>query len=123
VGNDGGSKVVEALRFPSALVSPYLLLLVAEAPSHGYEIVTRLNEISEAAAGSVYRELRQLEEAGYIASTWSHDQLRGPARRVYSITPAGRRALRLCIDATARLAESLGEFEDRASQLSRVRSR
>ena len=41
--------------------------------------------------GTVYPALRRLERAGLIAGTWS--EAGGRRRRVYELTPAGRRTL------------------------------
>src|SRR5438128_2952026 len=45
-----------------------------------------------ASYGQIYPELRRLEEAGWIEG--EHAPRGGRARRVYKLTPAGRRALR-----------------------------
>jgi DNA-binding PadR family transcriptional regulator len=49
-----------------------LLSLVAEAPSHGYELMKKLEERSagvyRASAGTVYPTLQQLEDEGLIGS-------------------------------------------------------
>jgi DNA-binding PadR family transcriptional regulator len=41
--------------------------------------------------GTIYPALHRLERAGLIMSNWSADD--GRRRRVYELTPAGRRAL------------------------------
>jgi DNA-binding PadR family transcriptional regulator len=68
-----------------------LLSLVAEGPSHGYELMKKLEERSggvyRASAGTVYPTLQQLEDEGLIAS----DMHEG--RRTYRITPAGQKEL------------------------------
>ena len=68
-----------------------LLSLVAEAASHGYELMKKLEERSHgvyrASAGTVYPTLQQLEDEGLIASDLQD------GRRVYRITDAGRREL------------------------------
>ncbi|MCA1692030.1 MAG: PadR family transcriptional regulator, partial [Actinobacteria bacterium] len=48
-----------------------LLVLLAEAPSHGYELAERLKEwgFELSGPGPVYRELRMLEEGGLVRST------------------------------------------------------
>jgi len=40
--------------------------------------------------GSLYYNLGQLEQAGYIAKAWVEQKGRYPARQVYQITPAGK---------------------------------
>ena len=73
-----------------------LLLASLEAgPRHGYAIMEALRAGSggqfDLPTGTVYPALRRLERAGLIRGTWS--QAGGRQRRVYELTPAGRRML------------------------------
>jgi PadR family transcriptional regulator PadR len=73
-----------------------LLLASLEAgPRHGYAIMEALRAGSggqvDLPTGTVYPALRRLERAGLIRGTWS--QAGGRQRRVYDLTPAGRRML------------------------------
>ncbi len=73
-----------------------LLLASLEAgPRHGYAITAALKAGSggqfDLPTGTVYPALRRLERAGLIQGTWSPEG--GRQRRVYDLTPAGRRAL------------------------------
>lgn len=72
-----------------------LLSVLAESPRHGYEIARRLAAVSggelDVPEGSLYPALHRLERAGSVASAW--DQGEGRRRRVYRITPAGRRVV------------------------------
>jgi DNA-binding PadR family transcriptional regulator len=77
--------------------TPAVLLLLAEGPSHGYQLLSRLPSMlpSEAAppdASGLYRLLRGLESAGSVHSSWTSSG-RGPARRVYELTDSGRDTL------------------------------
>ncbi len=76
-------------------LEPGLLALLRERPTHGYELIAELPELlgtERVDVGNVYRALRGLEERGLVTSEW-HDELPGPAKRTYEITPEGRRAL------------------------------
>jgi PadR family transcriptional regulator PadR len=70
-------------------------MALASGCGHGYAIISLLTEIGMTDAaldvGQVYRTLRDLEQAGHIASTWTTGT--GPARRDYTITELGSRAL------------------------------
>lgn len=114
-------EIVEQLRLPNVMVAPFLLLLLAESPGHGYELVERLKEVgfTEGRAGSLYRELRRLEDEGLVTSHWEASQTRGPARRVYELTTRGRRSLRACIAGAEGLTRTLAEFTDRAASVGR----
>jgi transcriptional regulator len=71
-----------------------LLAVLAEAPGHGYEISRRLTARSggefELNEGSLYPALHRLERGRLVESEWSTSD--GRRRRVYRLTPAGRRA-------------------------------
>ncbi len=79
---------------PRALLPPCLLLLLAEAPGHGYQLMERLKPLGFEwkGPGPIYRELRELEEAGLVTSAWMTPTA-GPVPRVYELTEAGREAL------------------------------
>jgi PadR family transcriptional regulator PadR len=77
-------------------LEPALLLLLAEQPAHGYELVDRAAEVipgERPELGGLYRVLRALEEDGLVRSKWDADEP-GPAKRMYELTPAGRELLR-----------------------------
>nr|MBC7243798.1 helix-turn-helix transcriptional regulator [Chloroflexota bacterium] len=72
-------------------VQPWLLLLLAQAPAHGYDLMERLAQDEDspgADPGLLYRTLRQFEEEGLVRSSWDTEG-GGPARRVYEITEEG----------------------------------
>lgn len=101
------------------LTRPYLLLLLAEGAGHGYELVERLGEfgIDTGTPASTYRTLREMERAGLVQSVWELSQTRGPARRVYSVTAAGRRALDRDMAELAALEQSLAQLRSRHASL------
>ena len=77
-------------------VEPALLLLLAERPAHGYELVEPVSELlpgERVDMGNLYRVLRALEEDGLVRSEWDA-AAPGPARRRYELTPQGRELLR-----------------------------
>ena len=77
-------------------IEPRLLFLLKDGPAHGYELMSRMPEVPLPGplpdAGAIYRKLREMEEEGLVVSRWVETE-RGPARRVYSITPEGRKRL------------------------------
>lgn len=79
---------------PRALLAPCLLLLLAESPGHGYQLMERLKPLGFDwnGPGPIYRELRALEAAGLVTSAWSPAKA-GPVPRVYELTSAGQHAL------------------------------
>ena len=73
-----------------------LLAVLADAPGHGYEVSQRLTERSGGELGvhegSLYPALHRLERAGHVESSWSTGD--GRRRRIYRLTPGGRRAVK-----------------------------
>jgi Predicted transcriptional regulators len=73
----------------------FVLLALAQAPSHGGAIHAALQERLSGLkvdTAAVYRTLQALEAEGELAAAWD-TTVPGPARKVYSITPLGRQRL------------------------------
>jgi PadR family transcriptional regulator PadR len=79
-------------------IEPALLLLLHSRPMHGYALLEGLDRLGfdtyPADPSTVYRILRDLEEAGMIESEWDADETAGPPRRVYRLAAAGDAYLR-----------------------------
>jgi PadR family transcriptional regulator PadR len=78
--------------------TPTLILAVLEEmPRHGYAIAREIERRSKDALslgeGSLYPALRALETDGLVVSAWETQGGGGPARKVYSLTDAGRKEL------------------------------
>ena len=70
-----------------------LLLFLAEAPAHGYDLLERIREFGfERDPGTIYRALRAMEHEGLVQSVWE-PSLVGPDRRRYELTEGGARGL------------------------------
>jgi DNA-binding PadR family transcriptional regulator len=74
-----------------------ILSLVAEQPRHGYEIeqvikARGMRDWTEIGFSSIYYLLIKLEKAGLIESQFQQKEGKGPARKVYRISEAGREA-------------------------------
>jgi poly-beta-hydroxybutyrate-responsive repressor len=80
---------------PRDLLIPYVLLAVSAQRAHGYYIEQYLRGLglAQVEMTRLYRTLRQLEKRGLLTSAWEAGAT-GPARRVYSLTDAGRAWLR-----------------------------
>jgi PadR family transcriptional regulator, regulatory protein PadR len=70
---------------------PYILLALSVQRAHGYFIEQHLRGLGlvNVELSTLYRTLRQLEKDGLVYSTWEPGP-DGPARRIYSLTDAGR---------------------------------
>jgi PadR family transcriptional regulator PadR len=71
-----------------------VLLVLVEAPVHGYDLPALLEPlgVGHADRGFVYRALRLMEAEGLVVSAWDPSST-GPARRIYRVTPAGEQWL------------------------------
>ena len=83
-------------ELPRGDVPTLILAVLADAPAHGYAIARAIERESAQALqlreGSLYPALRALEQQGLIGSVWETPE-RGPARKVYTLTDAGRAEL------------------------------
>jgi DNA-binding PadR family transcriptional regulator len=75
-----------------------LLSLIAERPRHGYEVEQVIEERgmrnwTEIAFSSIYFVLNKLVRQGYASAAAAPAAGRGPAKKVFSVTPAGLDAL------------------------------
>jgi len=80
-----------AVRF----LEPTLLLLLHHGPAHGYTLLSELVPfgLGEIDPSAVYRALREMEERGWVLSSWEEECRQGPPRRVYRLTALGNEVL------------------------------
>ena len=85
-GSDG-----DGPRLPGDMLTAHLLAMLKDWSGYGYELAQRLEEagFGHYNTGSLYRMLRQMEGLGLISSLWD-TSAGGPARRMYSLTLAGK---------------------------------
>lgn len=86
---------------PRGDVPTLIMAVLAGGPAHGYAIARAIEErsgnILNLREGSLYPALRTLEQQQLVVSSWEVQE-RGPARRMYTLTDAGRAALSHRID-------------------------
>ncbi len=88
------------MKFRKELVGGTTVTLILSAlncgPAHGYEIVRKVNELSngifEWQEGTIYPALHKLEAKEFIRGQWV-EASNGKMRRVYTLTDEGKRAL------------------------------
>ena len=91
---------------------PCLLFFLKDAPSHGYQLIERLQssgylrEVPD--PGVVYRHLRKLEQDEMVTSEFAPGD--GPARKVYTLTHQGRDHLTAWLDEMRLLNNNLSRF-------------
>ena len=99
---------------PTALLQGTLYLLILKIldlePRTGWAISQRLrqmsNETLQASHGSLYPALHKLESEGWIRGAWKPSATGRPTK-IYSLTRAGRRQLRLEAANWSRLSEAV----------------
>lgn len=106
------------MRRPRELLAPSLLLLLAEAPGHGYDLMERLKPLGFDwdGPGPIYRELRTLEAGGLVTSQWDVGAS-GPGRRVYDLTAAGHASLDRAVTGVVALQGLVAEYVARMRRL------
>ena len=72
-----------------------VLALLDREALYGFDLVRRLAEIEGlvVSEGTIYPLLSRMRREGHVTTTWSESEA-GPPRRYYTLTPAGRQALR-----------------------------
>lgn len=98
-----------------------LLLLVAEQPAHGYDLLVRLAELGmdRIDAAGLYRALRAMDQEGLLRSSWE-PSTEGPARRTYAVTAEGMEWLHVCAGSLHLVEQSLERYRDRYAAVTRA---
>ena len=102
-------------HLPLKAVHHLILLLLAEEPTHGVELLDRLERVSSGTvrmnAGSLYRTIARLvDEALIEPADSSHDPGIGAPRKTYRVTPLGRSVLLAESRRQAELVERAGKL-------------
>ncbi|MFJ8066287.1 poly-beta-hydroxybutyrate-responsive repressor [Psychrobacillus sp. NPDC096426] len=95
---------------PKNFLIPIMLLHLRDWNTHGYELMEKITKfgVESVDQGNFYRLLRQLEKDALVTSEWDTTS-GGPAKRIYSITEAGKQYLDLW-------AGSLGQYQKMLNQ-------
>lgn len=90
-----------------------ILLTLSMQRAHGYFIEQYLHGLGLANVelSTLYRTLRELERTGLVSSSWEPGP-EGPARRVYSLTDAGRWWLDMGVSALRSYRQIIDQFVD-----------
>lgn len=98
-----------------SLLRPAILLLLNDQEGHGYELMGRLADLGAEVpptTGALYRSLRVMADEGLVRSYWNTSE-RGPARRVYAITPLGEQRLEQLMSGLSNLLRTVQHIVDR----------
>jgi PadR family transcriptional regulator PadR len=96
------------------LIQPAIMSLLAGGSLHGYRIVQRLAKTpllggSRPDPTGVYRMLRIMEKRGLVVSSWDLSDT-GPAKRLYRLTPEGRRCLGRWVETLTNYHRAIGKL-------------
>ncbi len=82
------------LQLRKGLLVYLVLVVLSKGESYGYRLIASLSEYleSDMAEGTIYPLLSRLQREGLIESRWQIMDS-GPARKYYSIRPAGHEVL------------------------------
>lgn len=91
----------------------HILLGILRTPSSGYEIKQQFDQVFShfwiADLPQIYRTLNRMEEDGWLTAT-AAASTKGPERRVYRVTAAGKRALKKWLTTSPTLATERIEY-------------
>ena len=96
------------------LMQPAILALLAEGGLHGYDIVQRAAKLPTLRGNrpdptGIYRILKSMARRGLLAAAWDASA-KGPAKRSYTLTAAGR-------DCLAAWVQTLRDYRDSIDSL------
>ncbi|MDQ3538104.1 MAG: helix-turn-helix transcriptional regulator [Actinomycetota bacterium] len=96
---------------PRNYAQPCLLLLLAEGPSHGYDLLEQVGRLGleRTDTGGLYRTLRGMERGGLVRSWWE-TSASGPPRRTYELTDEGQDWLHVWAGALREVYRHLGGY-------------
>lgn len=110
---------------PVPVMSSITLVLLCESPAHGYALFKEMCDMGVfedgVDASAIYPTLKALEAEGFIEPELV-DEGAGPARKVFHITAAGRKALEEFVERHIRLmAADIEYFLDRYDAIKTVK--
>ncbi len=80
------------------LLRPGIMAFLAQGEAHGYQIARHLSQLRMFADrrpdhAGIYRALKEMADEGLVKSSWEIGDA-GPAKRVFALTPYGRKCLK-----------------------------
>lgn len=101
---------------PGFWIRMWVLIALGDKELHGYELISKISDIFPgmmgigiSGMGRGYRILRELEMENLITSYWDLNE-RGPARRIYRLTPKGKEVRKESIEYIKKLKEYIERF-------------
>jgi DNA-binding PadR family transcriptional regulator len=98
---DYGARDYWAGMIKMGLSKFFILRVLQDGPMHGYDVARAVERVTGGCCspteGTIYPVLREFEAGGFL--TAEAEVVQGRQRRVYALTPAGRAAFRVALDA------------------------
>lgn len=113
----GGRRQGISERKNRMMIRPSLLTLLNEAPAHGYQLLENIREFGAENVDTsvIYRNLARMEDYGWIETTMSETESKGPARKTYKITEEGQDVLRDWIVQLKKRQDEIEKLIERAT--------
>jgi PadR family transcriptional regulator PadR len=81
----------------------FVLKILYEKPSYGYEITKKLNELTAGCcaptSGTIYPILAKLTKEGYTRKLKGSNKYGGRERKIYALTSKGKKTYKIALDA------------------------
>jgi PadR family transcriptional regulator PadR len=89
-------------------------MLLHRGPAHGYTLIEQLTGfgVQGLHPSVAYRALRDMDERGWVTSSWEEDETQGPPRRVYRLTSLGDEVLAAYVEDLRQTREQIGGLID-----------
>ena len=89
-------------RINTGLSRFFVLKILYEGPSYGYEIFKKLSDLIEGCCvptfGTIYPILAELTDEGYARILKSSHKKGGKRKKIYALTPKGKRAYKIALE-------------------------
>ena len=106
------------------LLRPAILTALAAGPLHGYLIAKRIEGLRIARGccpdtTGIYRALHSMQEDDFVSARWD-TKSGGPARRLYRLSPRGRKCLTRWVDTLEEYDAAIRQLLSTAKRASRI---
>lgn len=107
-------------RSLARLLQPAVMAILARGPTHGYDIVRRLQQMlmfrgQPPDPTGVYRLLHTMQRNGLLRADWDLSET-GPAKRRFALTPEGAECLRKWIGTLTRYQTAIADVLHAAAE-------
>lgn len=97
-----------------ALSRFFILQVLNSGPVHGYAIASQISELTQGCCSpsqaAIYPVLKDFMHGGYV--TCQEETACGRKRKVYSLTPKGRQAFRVAVEAWRETSQALTRVQE-----------